>query len=250
MNVQTRKQREVAERHSLFLSIGRELLESDGFNNLSMDGIAEIAEYSKGTVYQHFKCKEEVLIQLCNQCVTELIALFKRASQFNGNHRERLVSMFFAHDLWAHLNPTRFAMIQTLHADGIKDKVDVASLTEHNQLEAELISIVSGVVQDAANQGYLKLDESLNPVELVFGLWSLSYGGQLLQGYDIPLKDLGVRDPGQVLIRIASAILDGLGWMPLSSDFDYQHTLNRLATELFTDEVSTLKALKDCHASN
>lgn len=225
-------------------------MESDGFNNLSMDRIAEVAEYSKGTVYQHFKCKEEVLIQLCNQCITELSALFLRASAFHGNHREKLVSVFFAHDLWARLNPSRFAMIQTLSADGVKDKVDAESLAEHNRLEAELISIVSGIVQEAANQGYLKLDDSLNPVELVFGLWSLSYGGQLIQGYDVPLQQLGVRDPGNVLIRIASSILDGLGWVPLSNDFDYQHTINRVATELFKPEVDALKALDHSATGN
>jgi len=241
VNVQTRKQREIAERHELFLSIGRDLLEQEGFANLSMDRIAEIAEYSKGTVYQHFKCKEEVLIQLCNQNISDLCTSFSRAAGFNGNHRERLLAVFVAHDLWARLNPARFAMIQTLGADGVMDKVSIESLERHSQLEVEIFAIVSSIVSEATQQGYLQLDDTLNPIELVFGLWSLCYGGQLLQGYDIPLQQLGVRDSGAALVRIASAMLDGLGWVPLSSVFDYQETLQRIAAELFSEDFALLE---------
>lgn len=247
MNALTRKQREIAERHSLFLSIGRNLLESEGFSSLSMDRIAEMAEYSKGTVYQHFRCKEEVLVQLCNQCIRELNQLFERAAGFDGNDRERLMAVFFAHDVWMRLNPARATMLQTLGAEGVKDKVEPSSLTEHNQLESKLLSTVSQIVTDACNKGTLKLDDSLNPIELVFSLWSLSYGGQLIQHADVPLQEFGVRNPGATLIRMANAMLDGLDWKPLSSAHDYQETKQRLSTELFSAEVAQL-SLQQNHA--
>jgi len=245
VNVLTRKQREVAERHALFLTIGRELLESEGFPNLSMDRIADLAEYSKGTVYQHFRCKEEVLIQLCNQCIQELTDLFERASMFTGNHRERLMAVFFAHDIWMRLNPSRATMLQTLGAEGVKNKAEQSSVDEHNQLEARLIGTVSQIVQDACNDKDLQLDETLNPVELVFGLWSMSYGGQLIQHANVPLKELGIRDPGATLIRTSNAMLDGLGWTPLSTKHDYQQTEQRIATDLFSAEFAQLGVQRD-----
>jgi len=79
MNPPTRKQREIADRHTRFLDIAGSLIEAEGYSTLSMDRIAELAEYSKGTVYQHFSCKEEILIQLCNQNSQNLKSLFTAA---------------------------------------------------------------------------------------------------------------------------------------------------------------------------
>ena len=242
MNVQTRKQREIAERHQRFLEISMDLIEKDGFASFSMDRIAEIAEYSKGTVYQHFHCKEEVLIQLCCSCMRELAGLFQRAASFDGNHRERLLAVFFAHDLWARMHPDRLTMMQSLGADGIREKVDSESLATHDELESRLISIVSSIVVDATYSADLRLDNSLNPVELVFGLWSLSYGGQLIRSYNIPLQELGVRDPCMALMRTSSAMLDGLGWTPLSSDYDYLQSMQKIETELFQVETQQLQS--------
>ncbi len=57
----SRKQREIRDRELLILDNAAELLYQEGYAGLSMERIAEAIEYSKGTVYQHFKCKEEVL---------------------------------------------------------------------------------------------------------------------------------------------------------------------------------------------
>ena len=87
MNTLTRKQREIADRHTRFLDIAKSLIETEGYSTLSMDRIAELAEYSKGTVYQHFSCKEEILIQLCNQNGQILKSLFERACDYSSGTR-------------------------------------------------------------------------------------------------------------------------------------------------------------------
>lgn len=240
MNQLTRKQREIADRHQLFLRLARDILNNESYQAVTMERIADLAEYSKGTVYQHFHCKEEILIQLCNQFITDLSALFRRASLFDGNHRERLLAVFFAHDLFAQLQPDNLAIMQSLGGSHITTKVDPSSLAEHRQMEAALLEIVSSIVSDGIACGELALNSELNPVELVFGLWSLSYGGQLIQTYDIPLQDLGIRDAGGALIQTSLAMLDGLHWRPLSTEHDYNKTLERVKLELFADEVQQL----------
>lgn len=210
-----------------------------------MDRIAELAEYSKGTVYQHFHCKEEILIQLCNQCITDLSSLFIKASQFDGNHRERLLAVFYAHDLFAHLQPDSLTIMQSLGGNLITAKVDPSSLAKHRKMEASLLETVSSIVSDGLANGDLTLGEDLNPVELVFGLWSLSYGGQLIQTYDIPLQDLGVRHAGSALIRNSLAMLDGLNWRPLSTEHDYNASLERVKREMFAEEIKQIAARDD-----
>ncbi len=241
MNALTRKQREIAGRHTLFLDIARTLMLEEGFHNLSMDRIAEIGEYSKGTVYQHFTCKEEILMQLCISAMTHLFSLFQRAANFDGNHRERLIATLYAHEIWARSDNVNMCLIQHLDNDGVKEKVTPTSLQRHDELEQLVIGSVANIVQDAINDGDLPAS-SLNPVEIVFGLWSMSYGGQLLQSYDIPLQELGVRDPGNVLTRMVSLTLDGLGWKPLLDEEQWIKTHQRIRKQLFAEELQQIAA--------
>ena len=38
-----------------------------GSHGLGMDRVAELLQYSKGTIYNHFSCKEEIIIALAIQ---------------------------------------------------------------------------------------------------------------------------------------------------------------------------------------
>ena len=242
MNALTRKQREIATRHELFLDIARSVLADEGCHVLSMDRIAELAEYSKGTVYQHFTCKEEILIQLCNTSMTQLLTLFRRAAEFEGNHRERLMAIFFAHSLWARLDPKSVDMLQHLGTDGVKEKVTNMSAQRHDELEKEIFVTVSGIVQSAIEDGDLPPNDALNPVEIVYGLWALNYGGQLLQSYNIPLDALGVRNPTAALTQITIATLNGLQWQPLHQPDSCTELFARFRAELFTKELEKIDA--------
>jgi AcrR family transcriptional regulator len=59
-----RKQRKYEQREALLLAIARKILLHGGYHGLTMARVADSAEYSKGTLYQHFSCKEELIITL------------------------------------------------------------------------------------------------------------------------------------------------------------------------------------------
>ncbi len=229
---QSRKQREIAKRHTLFLEIGKRILEEEGFHVLSMERIAELAEYSKGTVYQHFTCKEEILIQLCIEAMTQLLTLFKRAVNMEGSTRDHLVGIFFAQQRWARLGQNRAEMLQHLSMHGVKDKITEHSLLKHNQLEQTIFGLVKNVVDQAIKDGDLQKQKHMQPEETVFGLWSLCTGGQVLQSSDLPLKKFGVDSPDLTLLRTLVLVLDGLGWQPMHNETQFKNLLKRLDAEL------------------
>ena len=241
MNTGTRKQREIAERHRLFLDLGREMIIDDGFGNFGMDRLAERAEYSKGTVYQHFNCKEELLIQLCIRNHRQLESLFARARNLSGNPREKLLAIFLAHNLWTALDPAVMHMYQAFCGGEFKDKVTPASLEDHDALERNIIGIVASIVIAAVDAGDLTLPAEMNPNELVFGLWATCHGGQILQTMDLPLQEFGIRHPASVLLQISQATLDGMNWRPLSSDFDYNKTMQSLIANEFAEECRQIE---------
>ena len=239
----TRKERVVAERHNLFLSIARQMMHEEGFHQLSMDRVADNAEYSKGTIYQHFPNKEEMLIQLCNRSMNSLRALGQRAVDYPGNHRERCLAFQFAHDIWQRLEPEDVCMMHNLHTDGLMDKVSAKSREIHDQLEQTIIDQVASIVQDAKDARDLP-NSSLNAAEYVFGLWSLCHGGQLLRTYNLPLDSFGIRDPGRTITVIAQAALNGFGWQPLMNEAQTDELLTKLRTDYFRAEVEKIKTFE------
>ena len=241
MNTLSRKQREIAERHALLLDIGRRLIDTEGYRTLSMDRIAEIAEYSKGTVYQHFSCKEEVLIQLCNHNSIGLKAFFERAKSWDGSSREKMLAIFVAHELWAALNPTCFEHTQTLCGGGTKEKVSAESLKTHNRLEFEIVGLIGSIVEEAVKNKELPADSTLTVPELVFSLWSICFGSLQLRSLNLPLKEMGVNNPKDATLLAIDAMLDGIGWQPLSGKHDYTLVKSKINKTLFAEENKQLR---------
>ena len=230
------------EREALFLDIAERLLHEGGHQALSMDRIAELAEYSKGTVYQHFKCKEEVLINLCWRGLGVLADFFERAAAFDGHSRERMLACQLGHRLYAGLYPLHFDLINTVKAGGVKEKIGSDCLLRHAEREQRVHAAIAGIVFAARQRGELPQDTRLAPMELVYALWSLSFGGLTLQTFDIDFTEMGVSNPNRALQLFAGCALDAIGWRPLSGEFDYAASAERIARELFAEEFAQLAA--------
>jgi len=207
----TRKQREIAERHNHFLSIARELLRDEGFHQLSMDKVAELAEYSKGTVYQHFNCKEEMVGQLCINALQRLDALSQRALRYPGSHRERLIAFFVANDLFQQMEQDTVCTMISYHHDQIITKVSPSTRERHAELMNRIFESVKSIVADAMRDGDLPITDT-SAEDIVFGFWSLNHGAQALRSNHLPLNDFGIHDPSGAIFTMLQCLLDGLGW--------------------------------------
>src|SRR5690349_21328579 len=94
--IHARKERERAAREELILDHAQRILLRDGFQNLNLDALAECIEYSKGTLYLHFKTKEDIALAVVTRALKERADLFERAVQFHGRSRERVRAIGFA----------------------------------------------------------------------------------------------------------------------------------------------------------
>jgi AcrR family transcriptional regulator len=213
-----------------------------GFHQLTMEHIAEQAEYSKGTVYQHFACKEEILIQLCIRSMKNLHQLALRATEYPGSHREQLLAFVIAHGLWQQIEPNDIFMLQNLHGDGVLDKVSEKSREQHHLLEQKILQIVISFFDNAIRDGQLPV-VSLNAKELVYGLWSMCYGGQLLCCYQRPLVSLELSDPAETMISLVQVMLDGLDWQPRMSAAQSNQLLERCRDDFFAAEIEQSKRM-------
>jgi AcrR family transcriptional regulator len=104
----TRKQREIQGREGRILEVARSMIVQDGYHGLSMDRIADALEYSKGTIYQHFSCKEDILMALVNQAVDRRLDLFRRAAEVRARSRERMAAIGASCEVFFELYPDHF----------------------------------------------------------------------------------------------------------------------------------------------
>jgi AcrR family transcriptional regulator len=226
-----RRQQRFDERDQRILDAAREHLLRDGYHGLSMEAIAESIRFSRATVYQHYQSKEDVLIALAAQTGEKRVELFEKASAFRGRTRERIVAIGEAVVHFALKYPSHFKTEQIIHTSSIRSKSSPVNQMRMATCEARCPQIASGIVRDAVSQGDLVLPKGLTPEQFVFGIWSMYFGGLFLMSSDVDLAAKGI-EPIDAMRRASVALLDGYGWKPLSSDWDYDATRKRIAQEV------------------
>lgn len=238
--LKTRKERQFEEREQLILDVARKHLSEVGYYGLNMDRIATETEYSKGTIYLHFKNKEDVLMGLAAQTMQVRQSLFSKAAEFKGRSRERMCAIGIAADLFVRLYPEHFRVEQLLRTSSIRERTSENRRGLLKTCESRCMSIVSGIVRDAIAHGDLEMPEGRSPEDLTFGLWSMSFGSHLLMTTGTELTELGVSDPHRAMQRNFDALIDGYNWKPLLKNWDYDQTESRIIEEVFAVEFEKL----------
>lgn len=238
----TRKERQFRERGDLVLRVARTLLLERGYLGLTMDRIATATEYSKGTIYQHFANKEEIVAALAVQTAEKRVALFERGAASTGSTRERILGVGIAAEVFLRLYPDHFKAEQITRATSIREKISPETAASLLDLEHRCVGIATDVVRDAVSAGELALPDGVAPETVSFGLWCLTYGVfTLLVTEGRPFADLGFADPLRLLERNQNLLLDGHGWTPLSSNHDYAAVRERILAEVFPEESTLLE---------
>ena len=243
----TRKQRELAERERLILDTAAVMVAERGYLGLTMDRIADSTEYSKGTIYQHFPNKEEILAALAIETSERRVGLFKKAVTFNGRARERMAAIGVADDLFVKLYPLHHRCETVIGAHSIRDKTSPERIAKLEECEFNCMNVVQGLVRDAIAAGDLEIDEGDEdmPQRIVLGLWSMASGFQQLTSIaEHPIETkLGFDEPVQALFSCYDRFLDGFGWRPLSTEWDFSKSLERIHQEVFQDEFRRIESV-------
>ena len=238
MSTVTRKQREIQEREAQILEVARRDLVERGYHGLRMDRIAGSVQYSKGTIYNHFSCKEEIIIALVIQTMEKRAEMFQKAAAFSGLSRERMAAIGVASDRFVQLFPDHFNVEQVIRSASIWEKTSEKRRAVMRACEHRCVGIVAGVVTAGVASGDLTLPPGVTPEQMVFGLWSQSLGAYSIIATSDALSELGIQHPFETLRRNLDSLLDGWGWKPLFQDHDYEATRKRVLTEVFGDAAA------------
>lgn len=236
MAVASSRRNKGAERDVLFLRLARDMLLERGYHGLTMARVAKAAEYAKGTIYQHFSCKEELIVALATESVDKQRGLVERAACFVGRPRERIMAVGVATDLFARLYEEDARIFQIMTGEAIMQKASEASLRRLRSSALRTVSIMTGIVRDGIVQGDLHLGPTTTIEDVIYPVWLLGDAGKAARTCWLPPEEMGIKDPFETILRHGTASADGYGWRPLSTEWDYAETMRRIRSEIFPEE--------------
>ncbi len=221
-----------------------EIMEQEGTAGLTMDKVVARVPYSKGTVYNHFSSREDLLTGVCNASMSQLAQLFQRAVSFKGSTRERIAAVHYAYLLHALLDPSKFMLVLYAKTANMIERTSEVRMQQHYELEGRLMGPVLQVVDEAIENGDVTLPPHLTPKQAVFTNWAGCFGVIALliscQGHCGARSGLDLQ---QEVINHINLVLDGMSWRPLSNEWDYAKSIQRIAEELFPEESDSVGKL-------
>lgn len=226
------------------IDIARDIIESDGLSSLTMDKLTARCDYSKGTVYNHFSCKEDLLVAVSNEGLKDLGVLFDKLEHFTGNTRERMLGLQLAYLYFSLLYPSQFLCVLSVKNPAILSRTSAERKLQQIELEIALEDRAGLIIKEAIDLGELQLNDGVEVKQISFANWSQSFGALVLFNASESLIGLQGLDIGKEFFSNAFILNDGFKWKPLSTDTDYFQSIEKLNLEVFQLEAAQAKEKK------
>lgn len=239
MSTTTRKQREWKQREDMLLDIAQEMLEEFGFSNLTLDKLAAKTEFSKGTIYNHFTSKEDLLTALCVRALKIQYAMYLKIHVFEGNSREKILGLHYAYNLYARRYPALFMCVLSGLALNVVERTSEHRMNERSIYERKVTSVLDDIVNQALEEHDIE-SPLVDTIEVIsFANWAMSFGTTALLQSAGRASSIERMNTDKAFLRNIELILDGLKWKPLSQEWQYDKTWQRLQT--FFEEIPPAK---------
>jgi AcrR family transcriptional regulator len=209
-----------------------------------MERLASMMEYAKGTLYNHFPNKEEIVLALALESMELRFKLFDAAEKMDAVSRHKLLAIGAACEIYTQKYAEHFAIEEWIRNSTIWDKSSSRRQDLIRQCESRCIGLVATIVHDAVNHGELSLPEGMTPQEMIFGFWAINYGSQVLSATSPSLPDVGIVDAIKAIRRHCYTLLNGYEWKP-SMPFEahvvlteqFNQRLDVFSTQLISNEL-------------
>lgn len=197
MGISERKEREKEQKRSIMLQAAEALILEKGLEQLNMDEVAERAEVSKGSLYQYFNNKNDLVLGICDRATTMLnleIAkvLTKDLPGIDLVHQIGATFMSFVNDHPEFFRAMRFHD-NLKETNALEESEFLGSCRENMQGSfTYMVRAIQIGIQDGS------INPMYDPKELAILLWgtshgmvSLAYQHQNTQHFNL-LEELGI----------------------------------------------------------
>ena len=143
------------------IEVALRLFVDNGFHGTPTSKIAQEAGVANGTLFQYFKTKDELVVELYISVKENMAEFIKKNTTKSDNLKEVMESQFLASLFWALDNMVKFKFIQQFHTSPYIGKV------EQEIIQSQVMPHLS-LIQNGINEGIIKK----LPVDFVYSLIS------------------------------------------------------------------------------
>ena len=226
------KQREIRERDERFLQLARTIFLEEGYHAVTIGRIARMTGFSKGTVYQRFTGKEELMVELAIRCRAELVEVMNLGRRIEGPSRARMVAIGEAIEIYARLYSDNMRIMAVIDEETIRDKVPQEQQDRLHQQDLRLFGVLADLVEEAIRAGDLELPPQCSTQSICLALWALLDGWAHAVRGAVPLQDLGLSAAPVDILRSARFLMDGYNWRPLRDEWPYEQVREQVVEAL------------------
>jgi TetR/AcrR family transcriptional regulator of autoinduction and epiphytic fitness len=169
------RKRDTSKKRESILDAAQQAFINEGYDNASMDRIAEIAGASKRTVYNHFPSKEDLFQEVLNRLIGEMISL-KKIKYDSKRSLETQLGDFANAKMEILKNPSWLGMMKVTSAVFISNPELVKETMLHAEDEEDMLA---AWLKDAHDNGRLKVP---NPTLAAAAFWAMVGGAFFLAG--------------------------------------------------------------------
>lgn len=219
-------------REEFMLEQARRITSEEGLHALTLPRLAEICGYSKPTVYKYFPTKGDLIVALAVQSASIRASYYERAITFQGKPREKLYGI---ESLNFGFLRNYFRGMLDLHINRLSNQATPERQRMLLKNEERFVEIAAGIVREAVENGDLILPEGVDEYQILFTLSSTTFGAYVMRESDSPVMKKWF---DRIRFRhgtFGRVVLDGIGWRPLTNEWNYTETLERFYREVFPE---------------
>ena len=233
----TGKQRELAERDQRYLAVARRLLLDEGIAQCTVNRVAQETGFSKVTLYQRFRSKEQLLVEVGLGCRQELAQVTRCAARLEGPPRVRLEAIGYGIGHYAKRYAENVRILSMIDSEVVLTKAPEELQEQMAALDVEIFGLMADCVHRGIEAGDLVLPPNVEPHAIVFLMWTSIDGWAHCTGGGAPMDEIELRNPFEALALCIRHLLDAFGWRPLMREWDYEQTSREVYRLLAQDPL-------------
>jgi AcrR family transcriptional regulator len=176
MGITERKEREKETRRENIIDAAEKVIQLKGFEGMTIDDVAVIAELGKGTIYLYFKNKTDLYHAVVCRGLKILKATFNEVVKREEKGIDKLLAIGHAYAKFCFDFPIYFNAMS--HRDNME--VEREKIAEHEGVQCceivsdQIFAMMTGVIEEGGRDRTIQAD--IEPMKLSILLWGLVSG--------------------------------------------------------------------------
>lgn len=174
MSVATRKEKEKLQRRNAILRAAGALFSEKGYQNATVEEIAEAADLSKGTVYLYFTSKDELYVTVVLESFQMFDATLHRITESDLEIAEKGRALFLAFVDHCMNHNGYFHVAEYFLTENARRNLPPDLIEELSAHTARLLEYVAGLVAEGQDKGIIRSD--MDPHTFAVVAWRTATG--------------------------------------------------------------------------